>query len=52
MSSIIDSNVTILILGIILYIFGQRTGSRFCNYLMYWYPFFTILCGINLTFGI
>jgi SecD/SecF fusion protein len=48
MPSIIDSNVTILILGIILYIFG----SRFRNDTLYRYSFVTILCGIDLTLSI
>lgn len=43
MSSIIDSNVTLAILAIILYAFGP-TSSRFCNYLLYWYLYFPVLC--------
>ena len=44
-SSIIDSNVTTLILGIILYI-SVQVNTRFRNYIDHRYPFVFILCDL------
>ncbi len=41
-SAIIDSNVTTLLTGVILYFFGSGPSKRFCNHSCDWYYYFTI----------